>query len=336
MFGRAARPYDRPVHEHAEAQATDGAAVAAPVRAAGAPATAQALALGLQRSVGNAATARLLQRLVSPQARTSATEQDDTGLEYRRFEGHAFVRDRGEHSSGVDADDIQQGLLGDCYFLSPLAAAARINPAKIRRLIRGPVDTQPGGSRIYEVDLYEGHWIGNPSKRTVRVTDRFVSTAGGDSRYAQPGDVAAGSTGGEIWVLLLEKAYAGMLGGYDEAHSGLMADGMTAVTGIDTDWESIAGRSDARIWSDIAGCVRDGKPVTIQTKQVFTADELAEARDIEYTILAEHAYNIAAVNEEWQTIDIRNPHGNNHLMGFPLVRLKRFFDYYVMSEQSFR
>ena len=322
------------MHEHAEAQAQEAAPVAAPARSG--PATAAALALGLQRSAGNAATAQLLQRLVSPQARTSATEQDDTGLEFRRFEGHAFVRDHGEHSSGVDADDIKQGLLGDCYFLSPLAAAARINPAKIRQLIRGPVDTQPGGARIYEVDLYEGHWIGNPSKRTVRVTDRFVSTAGGDSRYAQPGDVAAGSTGGEIWVMLLEKAYAGMRGGYDKAHSGLMADGMTAVTGIDTDWESIAGRSDARVWSDIAGCVRDGKPVTIQTKQELTGDELAEARDIGYTIHAKHAYNIASVNEEWQTIDIRNPHGMNHLNGFPLVRLKRFFDYYVMSEQSFR
>jgi hypothetical protein len=336
LSARAARPYDRavPAHAHAD-QATEAAPAAAPERLP-ARMTPAALALGLQRSAGNAATAQLLQRLVSPQARTSATGQDDRALEFRRFEGHAFVRDTGEHSSGVDADDIAQGLLGDCYFLSPLAAAARINPAKIRQLIRGPVDTQPGGSRIYEVDLYEGHWIGSPSKRTVRVTDRFVSTASGDSRYAQPGDVAAGSTGGEIWVMLLEKAYAGMRGGYDKAHSGLMADGMTAVTGIDTDWESIEGRSDARIWRDIAGCVRDGKPVTIQTKQTLTAEELAEARDIEYTIFAKHAYNIASVNEEWQTIDIRNPHGNNHLNGFPLVRLRRFFGYYVMSERSFR
>lgn len=322
-----------PEHEHADAQAQDAAAAAVGPARAG-PATAAALALGLQRSAGNAATARLLQRLVSPQARTGATGQDDRTLDYRRHSGSVFVRPEGEHRSGVDADDIQQGLLGDCYFLSPLAAAARINPQRIANLIRGPVDTWPDGTRIFEVDLYEGHWIGNPSKRTVRVSDRFVSTASGDSRYAQPGDVGTG--GGEIWVMLLEKAWAGMRGGYDRAHSGLMADGMTAVTGIDTDWESIEGRSDARVWRDIAGCVRDGKPVTIQTKQTLTAEELAEARDIEYTIFAQHAYNIASVNEEWQTIDIRNPHGNNHLNGFPLVRLRRFFDYYVMSERSFR
>jgi hypothetical protein len=127
-----------------------------------------------------------------------------------------------------------------------------------------------------------------------------------------------------------------MRGSYDRAHSGLMADGMTAVTGSDTDWESIEGRSDARIWRDIKGCVDAGKPITIQTKQSFTAAELEEAADIEVSPFAKHAYNIASVNEEWQTIDIRNPHGNNHLNGFPLVRLRRFFDYYVMSESSFR
>jgi Calpain family cysteine protease len=303
-------------HEHAEPAAQEPTATAAPARAAGAVSPV-ALALGLQRTAGNAATARLLQRFVSPGARTTVSGQDDRALEYRRHEGHAFVRGAGEHSSGVDADDIAQGLLGDCYFLSPLAAAARINPGRVRQLIRGPVDTWADGTRVYEVDLYEGHWIGRPSRRTFRVTDRFVSTSSGDSRYAQPGDVAAG-------------------GGYDQAHSGLMSDGMTAVTGSDTDWESIEGRSDARIWRDIKGCVDAGKPITIQTKQQFTGDEMAEARDIEYTIFAKHAYNIASYNEAHQTIDIRNPHGNNHLNGFPLVRLRHFFDYYVMSENSFR
>ena len=320
-----------PERTHAEAAAApETAAPAASARVAGPI----ALALSLQRTAGNAATAQLLQRFVSPNARSSATEQDDRALEYRRHEGFAFVRGAGEHESGVDADDIAQGQLGDCYFLSPLAAAARINPGRVRRLIRGPVDTWADGTRVYEVDLYEGHWIGSPSKRTFRVTDRFVTTAGGGSRYAQPGDVAAG--GGEIWVMLIEKAWAGMRGGYDQAHSGLMEHGITAVTGSDTDWERLEGRSDARIWRDIKDCVDAGKPICIQTKQEFTPDEMAEARDIEYTIHAEHAYNIASYNEAHQTIDIRNPHGMNHLMGFPLVRLRHFFDYYEYAENSFR
>ena len=321
-----------PEHEHAEASAPETAATAAPARAA--TLSPVQLALGLQRTAGNAATAQLVQRFVNPSARTTVTEQDDSALTQQRFTGSVFVRDAGENESGVDADDITQGQLGDCYFLSPLAAAARINPSRIAHRIRGPVDTQSDGTRVYDVDLFVPRLIGNPSKRTMRVTDRFVSASGGGSRYAQPGDV--GATGGEIWVMLIEKAWAGLRGGYDQAHSGLMSDGMTAVTGSDTDWEFVADNTDAEIFRDISSCVREGKPVVIQTKQTFTPDELAEMRDIEYNISASHAYNIAGVNAAWQTIDIRNPHGINHLRDFPLVRLRHFFDAYVMSEDSFR
>jgi len=322
-----------PEHEHVDAQASEAAATVAPARAAG-PLSPVELALGLQRSAGNAAAARVLARIAAPQARTTSTGQDDTALSYQRHTGSVYVRAAGEHETGVAADDVVQGALGDCYFLSPVQAVARINPNKIHRLIHGPVDTWADGTRIYQVDLYEGHAIGSPSKRTFRVSDRFVSTSSGDSRYAQPGDIAAG--GGEIWVMLLEKAWAAMRGGYDQAHFGLMKDGMTAVTGEDTDMTSIAGESDRSIWREISDCVREGKPVTIQTKQSFTGEELAEARDIEYTVIAKHAYNVAAVDEHGQTIDIVNPHGQNHLKGFPLVRLRHFFDYYVMSEESAR
>jgi len=321
-----------PEHQHAEAAAPETATTATAARAA--TLSPVQVALGLQRTAGNAATAQLVQRFVNPSARTTATEQDDSALTQQRFTGSVFVRDAGENESGVDADDITQGQLGDCYFLSPLAAAARINPSRIAHRIRGPVDTQSDGTRVYDVDLFVPRLIGNPSKRTMRVTDRFVSASGGGSRYAQPGDV--GATGGKIWVMLIEKAWAGLRGGYDQAHSGLMSDGMTAVTGSDTDWEFVADNTDAEIFRDISSCVREGKPVVIQTKQTFTPDELAEMRDIEYNISASHAYNIAGVNAAWQTIDIRNPHGINHLRDFPLVRLRHFFDAYVMSEDSFR
>ena len=322
-----------PEHEHADAKAPEASTTATPMRTSG-PLSPAALALGLQRTAGNAATARALARLANPQARTNASGQDDTALTWQRQTGYVYVRAEGEHWTGIDADDVVQGQLGDCYFLSPLMATARINPMRIHRLIRGPVDTQADGTRIFEVDLYEGRMIGSPSRRTFRVSDRFVTTASGDSRYAQPGDL--GVHGREIWVMLLEKAWAAMRGGYDKAHFGLMKDGMTAVTGYDTDSTSIDGTSDRTIWNEISACVRDGKPVTIQTKQKFTPEELFEMQDIEYNLLGAHAYNIAAVDPTWQTFDIVNPHGRNHAMGFPLVRLRRFFDYYVMSEESAR
>lgn len=319
--------------ERDRAQRPSGATVAAPARQA-VPRTPVELALRLQRTAGNAATQRALARVIDPQARSTVTGQDDSALTYQRHTGPAFVRGAGEAASGVDESDVKQGMLGDCYLLSPVMATARINPARIRRLIRGPVETTKDGRRIFEVDLYETKWIGNPSKRTFRVDDRFVTEGDGSSRYAKHGDMSA--LGPEIWVMLIEKAWAAKQGGYDKAHFGSMTDGLTAVTGCDTDWEKIDGRSDKRIFKDISRAVAEGKPVVISTKDTFSADELAEAADIERTLVAQHAYNVAGVDAAGETIHIMNPHGHNHLRDFPLVRLRRFFDYYAMTEDSIR
>jgi hypothetical protein len=267
-----------PEREPAEARAPETEATVRTAPTAH-PASVAALALQLQRTAGNVAAARALQRLVNPRARTTASGQDDSGLASQRFAGDVFVYGRDEDRSGVRPEDVVQGQLGDCYFLSPVMAVARINPRRIQRLIRGPVGTRPDGTRIFEVDLYEAHLIGSPSRRTFRVDDRFVTASGGGSRYAQPGQV--GTHGAEIWVMLLEKAWAAMRGGYDEAHFGLMKDGMTAVTGYDTDYTSIDGTSDATIFREISRCVAAGKPVTIQTKQSFSSAEMEEMQDIE-------------------------------------------------------
>jgi hypothetical protein len=321
-----------------EREQTHGPAVAAPAVAAPArqdvPRTPAELALRLQRTAGNAATQRALARLIDPRARTAATGQDDSALTYQRHTGPAFVRAAGEHASGVDESDIRQGLLGDCYFLSPLMATARINPARVRRLIRGPVETTKDGRRIFEVDLYQKRWIGEPSRQTYRVDDRFVTEGDGSSRYAKHGDIAV--AGPEIWVMLLEKAWAAKVGGYDKAHSGRMSDGLTAVTGSDTDSTEIADEDDADIFEDISEAVGEGRPTTISTKDTFSAKELAEATKMGRFLVAQHAYNVAGVDAKAKTIHIMNPHGGNHLRDFPLSRVRWFFDWYSMTEDPVR
>ena len=173
------------MHEHTDVQAPQDAVTAAPAREAG-PRSAAEFALALQRMGGNAAAARALSRVVRPDARTTTSGQDDTALSYQRHTGSVYVQAAGEHETGINADDVVQGALGDCYFLSPVMAVARINPRKIHRLIRGPVETWADGTRIYDVDLYEGHAIGSPSKRTQRISDRFVTTASGGSATPSP------------------------------------------------------------------------------------------------------------------------------------------------------
>ena len=114
----------------------------------------------------------------------------------------AFVRGAGEDASGVDANDIRQGFIGDCFFLSPLMATARINPGKVAKLVRGPIGESPSGGSVYEVKLYND----SGDLVTHHVDDRFISNADGTPRYAQYGDRSA--AGPELWVMLMEKAWA--------------------------------------------------------------------------------------------------------------------------------
>ena len=64
------------------------------------------------------------------------------------------------------AVDVAQGALGNCHLLASVMAVSRINPSRIRRLIRGPVHVLPDGRRIFEVDLFESLFLGVPVRRT--------------------------------------------------------------------------------------------------------------------------------------------------------------------------
>lgn len=73
--------------------------------------------------------------------------QDDHALRHERHQGVPFVRGAGEDASGVDANDVVQGFIGDCFFLSPLMATARINPGKIAKIVRDPATRSTATSR---------------------------------------------------------------------------------------------------------------------------------------------------------------------------------------------
>lgn len=65
---------------------------------------------------------------------TGVQRVPDSRLEGPMTSGSAFERGPGD-ASDIDPYDVEQGNLGDCYFLSACAAVARANPELIRRLI---------------------------------------------------------------------------------------------------------------------------------------------------------------------------------------------------------
>ena len=110
-----------------------------------------------------------------------------SSIVYQSFDGPLFT-------SGTEATDIDQGGLADCYFLAALAALAHEDggDSYIRDVI-GLV-----GDGVYGVTMTA--WDGSES--TIYIDSQLPVTSTGAIAYAKTGD------GGELWVALLEKAWA--------------------------------------------------------------------------------------------------------------------------------
>ena len=89
----------------------------------------------------------------------------------------------------IECDDIKQGNLGNCYFLSSIAALTEYSEF-IFKIFRTKHANREG---YYEVTLYiDGEW------QIVTVDDYFPVIKGtNEFRFAKP-------NGNELWVILLE------------------------------------------------------------------------------------------------------------------------------------
>ena len=104
----------------------------------------------------------------------------------------------------IEPCDIQQGGLGDCYFLSSLAALAEVPERVEARMISKEVN----GCGIYALNMYVN------GKETCVIVDDFIPA----TQYG--GSAVCKSKTGEIWPILLEKAWAKLNGSYGRIVSG--------------------------------------------------------------------------------------------------------------------
>jgi calpain-15 len=118
----------------------------------------------------------------------------------------------------IDPNDIKQGYLPDCWFLSSLSSLAE-RPDLVRRLI---ITQEYNKEGIYKVRLCKnGEWV-------VITVDDYIPC------YYNGGPMFSRGNGEELWVMLLEKAYAKMHGCYYSLRYGFTHHGMLDLTGCPT------------------------------------------------------------------------------------------------------
>lgn len=111
--------------------------------------------------------------------------------------------------------DVKQGNLGNCYFLSVLSGLAE-QPKLIRRLF---VSNETNAFGCYCIWLcYDGEWT------QIIIDDQIPC-------MQETGPCFSRTDGNELWVTLIEKAYAKIFGAYDKIESGLSGHAMRDLTG---------------------------------------------------------------------------------------------------------
>lgn len=116
----------------------------------------------------------------------------------------------------IHSHDILQGSLGDCYFLAAISSIAEY-PHRLERLF---LSNQYGPDGVYVLALcVNGLW------QDVILDDAFPC-----QKYSKA-PIFNTSISGELWVMLLEKAWAKIHGGYLNVAAGLTREALRDLTG---------------------------------------------------------------------------------------------------------
>jgi hypothetical protein len=239
---------------------------------------------------------------------------------YTKFSGVPFVKGAGD-ADAIDPNDVKQGQLGDCYLLSALAAIARANPDVIRRLVSGPNADGTFNVTIYSDTggLFSTEW----TPKTVKVTPTFPSYTWGAPAYAERGDIDPAQGGPELWVMLIEKAYATVEGGYSDIVGGYGRKALTRLTGVESKSFNPDDYTDVQVASTIKYYLSAKWAVTAGSDWYVRDAYKNEAR--KKGIVLEHEYSVVAVDDKKLTIDLQNPWGDEHITGLPISTFRTYF-----------
>lgn len=226
--------------------------------------------------------------------KTELRDKDKGKYDHTRIALDLFVK--GFHDDHeIDENDIQQGQIGDCYFMSAVAAVAKTNPEAIKKLIKAK------GDGSFDVTLYAKGDRLALKPTIINVKPDFVTDKNGNPIYADKGD-------NELWVMLLEKAYAKMHGGYDDiGEGGYIEDGLEAITGQDAKYYMMYKYDAKSIKELMVEGLKAGKPMTAATKG---SGEKKTTLDSGTVIYKGHAYSVEKISGN--NIEMRNPWGFDH------------------------
>ncbi|HAO22905.1 MAG TPA: hypothetical protein DCQ37_22125, partial [Desulfobacteraceae bacterium] len=180
----------------------------------------------------------------------------------------------------IGTNDIMQGALGDCYLLGTISAIAKY-PERITRLFSSKTINNAG---IYCVQIcVTGIW------EDVIIDDYFPC-------FKQSKKPAfANSESGDIWVMLLEKAWAKVHGGYHNISGGLVREVLRDLTGAPAETFFTKEHDLDFHWKNISEAIKNRFIMGCGSEDISKTGD--DSQDKTSGIANTHAYSLIAVYE---------------------------------------
>lgn len=215
---------------------------------------------------------------------------------WKRFPDFVIVSD-----FGFTSQDLRQGAVGDCWFLSALAVVAERHDL-IARLF---ADTAPNSAGCYNIRLFlDGEW------QSVLVDDMLPCT--NTSRSLDPGLAFSRAANCQLWVCLLEKAYAKAHGSYHAISGGEIAEALLDLTGAPTfslNFDDPKFNLDV-FWSRLVHYKKNQFPMGCATASNPDLRAVGLVGNHAYSILDCREVRAAHLeNGRVRLLRVRNPHG---------------------------
>jgi len=211
---------------------------------------------------------------------------------------------RPQQIKDISKSDILQGALGNCYFLAALCSMAEVNDAMIRKLFISKEINKYG---LYCVQIcFSGEW------RAIIIDDCFPCYP--DER----GPCFTKGNNEELWVMLLEKAWAKLHGNYEKVESGVASESLRCLTGAPVE---VFFQDDDKVdlWNVMKDAYQNKFPMTAGADE---EENLSISKVIKKNLVPSHVYSLLAVVEiyhpskgEQRLLKMRNPWGNKEWKG---------------------
>ena len=212
---------------------------------------------------------------------------------------------------GFRAEDLRQGGVGDCWFVSALAVVAQRHDLIAQIFGADTARNAPGCYclRLFIDGAWSSVWIDDllpvtsaPRREALAFDTRLAFCRTGSASGAQ-----------QLWGSLVEKAYAKAHGSYQAISGGWIAEALLDLTGAPTEMIDLGDeRFDSELmWARLRAYHQLGLPMGCGTNNAEGSQNLKEVG-----LVGGHAYSILDVRNACTTagevvrlLRVRNPHG---------------------------